>query len=104
MWAVSPYVLKRSRQVANPAGKRGIIPLLGVRGRNIKITKAAERSRRGVVQQAILSHALLTCWHQTLDFRQRVATDNANAILVGRQDLVGGTVCRLGIDAADIDV
>jgi hypothetical protein len=35
----------------------------------------------------IPSHVMLACWHQLLDLRQKVATENANAILVGRQDL-----------------
>ena len=30
----------------------------------------------------VFSHALLTCWHQALDLRQEVPTENANAILV----------------------
>jgi hypothetical protein len=32
---------------------------------------------------ALNSDALLTCWHQALDLRQKVTTENANAILVG---------------------
>ena len=36
--------------------------------------------------------ALLACWHQDLDFRQRVATENANAIFIGRQDLFDGII------------
>jgi hypothetical protein len=34
------------------------------------------------LQQAILSHALLPCWHQALDLSQKVTTENPNAILV----------------------
>ena len=42
------------------------------------------------------SHALLTFWHQALYLRQKVTTDNADAVLVGRQDLFDRAVCRLG--------
>ena len=44
-----------------------------------------------------LSHAMLTFWHQVLYLRQKVTTDNADAVLVGRQDLFDRAVGRLGI-------
>jgi hypothetical protein len=36
-----------------------------------------------VLHQAVISYALLTCGHQTLDLGQEVTPENANAILVG---------------------
>ena len=47
--------------------------------------------------------ALLACWHQDLDFCQRVATENANAIYRPTR-LVRRPVRRLRIDTANIDV
>ena len=40
-------------------------------------------AKRWAGSAPLISYALLTYWHQALDFGQRVATENANAILVG---------------------
>ena len=42
-----------------------------------------DRSCPTLIRTAVRSHGLLTCWHQALDLRQEVPTENANAILVG---------------------
>jgi hypothetical protein len=34
------------------------------------------------LRQAILSHALLPRWHQALDLRQKVTTENPTAVFV----------------------
>jgi hypothetical protein len=63
------------------------------------IATDAERSRGVVAISGTFSQTLLTCWYQAFDLGQKVTAENANAILVGGQDLFDRAVCRLGIDA-----